>query len=320
MLHEIPWDANHLHGCFDPSATPILRVESGDVISASVPDVAWGLEPPTSLTAQRRKVEPRDASGPCMLGPIAVRDALPGDALRVDLLAMRPSDWGWTYSGARMGDPALNARVGLGPDLSLTRWSVDHERQVVISDAGTIVPLRPFLGIIGVSPAEPGRHPGWTPVNGGAGGGNLDCGEIVVGTSLFLPVLTPGALLSIGDGHACQGDGEVAGTAVECLTDRVELRVSLLKNTPIRRPRIHTPHSWITLACAETLDEAARLATADMVDLLAERAQMSRNRALELASAAMHLRVTQMVNPLKGVHAVLPAAFVESPCSAGESD
>lgn len=283
-------------------------VEDGDTVIASIPDVSWGLEPPTSLTAPRMKVEPRDASGPCMLGPIAVQGAKPGETLQIDILSVRPASWAWTYSGKGMGNARLNSELGIDGELSLTRWAVDHHRRVLASDAGHEVPMRPFLGIMGVSPAETGPHSGWKPT---AGGGNMDCRELVEGATLFLPVLTPGAMLSIGDGHAAQGDGEVAGTAAESLMEHVELRLRIRRDMTITQPRIRTVDSWITLGFAETLDDAARLAMTDMVELIAQSLHVSKHRALELASACVDVRVTQMVNPLKGAHAVIAASVIE---------
>jgi acetamidase/formamidase len=139
----------------------------------------------------------------------------------------------------------------------------------------------------------------------------MDCRELVAGTSLFLPVLAPGALFSFGDGHAAQGDGEVSGTAIECMMRRVELRLAVRRDMNISGPRARTPAAWVTMGFAESLDEAAARAMAGMLDVMSERHALDRVHALALASAVVSLRVTQVVNGVRGVHAVLRHDAVE---------
>lgn len=309
MLHTIELKPGTLHAHYNTALPPILEVDSGDVVRSPTIDVSWGMEPPTSLTAPRRKFEPRDASGPAMVGPITVRGAMPGDTLEIQILTVQPVAWGWTYSGKGMGNPALNAAVGVGDELALTRWRIDHDRGVAVSEFGHAVKLRPFLGIVGVSPGGEGVHSGW---RAGAWGGNMDCRELVAGTSLFVPVLAPGARVTFGDGHAAQGDGEVSGTAIECPMERVELRLVLRRDIHLTAPRARTPRGdWVTMGFGDTLDDAAHNAVAGMVDLIVEMYGLSRPHALALASAAANLRTTQIVNGVRGAHAVLEHDAVE---------
>lgn len=305
MLHSLPSTRGNLHANYSAIATPVLTVDSGDSVSFQIPDVSWGLEPPTSTTAPRRKVEPRDPvkdSGPCLCGPVAVRGAEPGDTLQIDIEHLRPAPWGWTYAGRGMASPAYNASLGIADaPLTLLRWEIDRERASATSHLGHTIPVRPFLGTIGLSPAVD-HASGWLPT---ASGGNMDCRELIAGTTLYLPVQVPGALLSVGDGHAAQGDGELSGTAIECPMEAATLRLTLRRDLRIAEPRARTPLGWITLGFAETLDQAAAHAASSMLDLMVDQLRIPRPEALALASARVHLRVTQMCNPVKGVHALL---------------
>jgi acetamidase/formamidase len=164
-----------------------------------------------------------------------------------------------------------------------------------------MVPLAPFLGVMGVAPAagpcstiEPGLH-----------GGNLDCRDAIAGTVLRLPIQVAGALFSCGDGHAAQGDGEVCVTALECaLTAR--LRFELERGRALPGPLLETPDAWMTLASAPTVEDAARAAVEAMLALICERTSLDRAAAYALASLAVDVRINQLVNGTQmGVRAVL---------------
>lgn len=309
--HTLRPDRPNLHAHFSRDAAPALVIDSGDCVVLSTPDVAWGLEPPTSTTAPRRKVEPRDPAkdnGPCMIGPIAVRGAAPGDALEILFERIRPAAWGWTYAGKGLATPEWNAALGVGDaPLTLLRWTIDEHRRLATSDRGDTAPVRAFMGTIGLSPDEP-HASGWIPR---MCGGNMDCRALTEGSTLWLPIMAPGALLWTGDGHAAQGDGELSGTAIECAMEEVRLRLTLRKGMRIAGPRVLTAASdgvdagaWVTLGFGETLDAAAALATAGMLDLMVERTGRNRTELLALASTEVSLRITQLVNPHRGVHAV----------------
>jgi len=167
---------------------------------------------------------------------------------------------------------------------------------------GATVALAPFLGVLGMPPPEPGVHSTGPPRRWG---GNIDCKELLAGTTLFLPVAVDGALFSAGDGHARQGDGEVSGTAIECPLDRAQLTLTLRDDMALETPRAVTPAAWITFGFDEDLDEAAGAATEAMLDLIMLELGVGRREALALASVVVDLRVTQVVNGVKGVHAVL---------------
>jgi acetamidase/formamidase len=203
--------------------------------------------------------------------------------VRMDELV--PHDWGVTF-----------------PDETPYAWELDPAAGTGTDALGTVVRLAPFLGVVGMPPPEAGPHPTRPPRRFG---GNLDCKELVAGATLFLPIPVDRALLSVGDGHAAQGDGEVSGTAIECPMARVRITLDLEDRPPLRMPVVRTPGAWIALGVDADLDVAAELALETLLDVMERELGIGRRRALALASVVADLRVTQVVNLVKGVHAVL---------------
>jgi acetamidase/formamidase len=167
--------------------------------------------------------------------------------------------------------------------------------------AGVEVQLAPFLGVLGMPPPESGIHPTFPPRRFG---GNIDCKELVAGSTLFLPIPVDGALFSAGDGHARQGDGEVCGTAIEC-PSMATLTLSVRDDLPLEWPVARTRDAWLAFGFDEDLDVAAEIATRGIVGLIEREHGLDPQDALALASVVVDLRVTQVVNVTKGVHAVL---------------
>ena len=286
---------------FSRDQPPVLTVEPGDTVQVRSLNAPGHLarqqhpgdRPPELITSRR---------GHCLTGPIAVRGAEPGDVLAVRLLSLTPDDWGFTVAGGR--DTPLNRRLGLDPDRSARLlWDIDADREVATSHLGHTVATGPFLGVIGLAWDEPGEHSTVPPRP--VGGGNIDCRELIGGSTLFLPVTVPGALLSAGDGHAAQGDGEVAGTAIECGMT-TELRLDLAAEVPV--PGVHaiTPSARITFGFSPDLNAAMGDALDAMLTWLQQLLGVDRTTALAAASPAVDLRVTQVANQTWGVHAVLP--------------
>ncbi|MBK7403996.1 MAG: acetamidase/formamidase family protein [Phycisphaerales bacterium] len=314
--HELHPDLALMHGQFSRDVSPALVIDPGDTVRLHTLDVTWGLENHRGLGLDRPRLrrppgEPR-YDGPAMLGPIAIRGAKPGTTLRVDILEVSPSAWGWTFAGGDGGpNAALNRALGVADaPAALVRWTIDSKSGTARSDFGLRAPLRPFPGILGLCPAAPGWHSGWEPRRTG---GNMDCRELVAGSSLYLPIECEGALLSAGDGHAAQGDGEVGGSAIECRLEPLVLRLALEDAPAPAGPRIRTPGGWCFLGFGGSLDEAAHAALNAAVDALQHRLGADRTTALAHASVALSLRVTQAVNGVVGVHAVLPDEALESP-------
>ena len=297
VLHEIPLDRRTLHGHFSRDLEPILTVDSGDTIAISSPNAGWWL-------SRDERFEPRDQEldrGHALIGPVEVRGAAAGQTLEVRIESIRAGSWGVTEAGGF--ETPLNERLGVTALESRTlQWTLDPDAGTGIDQHGREVALRPFLGVLGMPPPEAGVHPTYPPR---VSGGNIDCKELVAGTTLFLPIPVDGALFSAGDGHARQGDGEVSQLAIECPVDRAELTLSVRDDLPLESPIAWTPEAWVAFGFDEDLDEAAAIATDGMLQLMGREHGLERCDALALASVVADLRVTQLVNGVRGVHAML---------------
>jgi acetamidase/formamidase len=297
MTQEIPLERRTLHGHFSRDLTPVLTIESGDTVAFSCLDSGWHVAP-------GEKFEPRDEEldkGHALVGPIELRGARAGQTLAVRIDEVRVGPFGATVA-AGWSTP-LNDRLGMSDGETLVlHWSLDAERGIGRDPHGREVELRPFPGVLGMPPPEPGVHATAPPR---LWGGNIDCKELVAGTTLLLPIPVDGALFSAGDGHARQGDGEVSQTAIECPLDRLQLTLSVEDRPDLDTPIAWTPDAWLTFGFDEDLDEAAAAATDAMLELMRRELDLERADALALASVVVDLRVTQLVNGVRGVHAVL---------------
>ncbi len=295
-----------LHGHFSKDLPPVLSVVPGDTVRYRTLDAGWGLEPFADARAERQLFEPRQRGlddGHALCGPVEVRGAEPGMTLEVHIGSILTGAWGYTRAGGAWS-AELNRSLGLDEgDSQILAWTLDAEAMTGLSSNGYGVALSPFMGVLGMPPAEPGIHPTTPPR---AWGGNIDCKELIQGSTLFLPVSVSGALFSVGDGHAAQGDGEVSGTAIECPMERVDLTFDLRADMQLTAPRAKTPTAWLTFGFHEDLNKAMRMALTDMLLLLNERFGLGSKEALSLASVVVDLRITQVVNGVCGVHAVLP--------------
>jgi acetamidase/formamidase len=250
---------------------------------------------------------PGERNGHALTGPVAVRGALPGMTLAVRIDEVVPGPWGWTAAGGR--SRPFGKRLGLGDDEeTILHWEIDADRGIARDQCGYAMPLRPFMGVMGLAPATHELLPTSPPRTVG---GNIDCRELVAGSTLFLPVAVAGGLFSTGDGHAAQSDGELSGTALECPMERVRLTFDLLPELTIPTPRAETPAGWLTFGFDEDLDEAMEIAIEAMIRFMGERFGLPPLRALALASLEVHARITQVVNGVQGVHALLPWEGVE---------
>ena len=296
-LHEIPLERRTLHGHYSRELEPVLTIDSGDTIGFSCLDSGWHLGPGS-------KFEPRDEeldAGHALIGPVEIRGARAGQTLEVAIDRVVTGSWGWCAAGG--WENPLNERLSLVTDGVLLEWRLDAERGVGRDERGRELDLRPFLGVLGMPPAEPGRHSTAPPRTSG---GNIDCKELVAGTRLYLPIPVDGALFSAGDCHARQGDGEVSQLAIECPLEHGELTLTVRDEPELRAPIAWTPEAWLSFGFDEDLDEAAGLAIDAMLELMGREHELERAEALALASLVVDLRVTQMVNGVLGIHAVLP--------------
>jgi acetamidase/formamidase len=279
----------------------VLTVDPGDSVLFSTIDAGWGLE---GGSLDRKRFEPRQRGlddGHPLVGPIAVRGARAGQTLAVRVDELRVGTYGFTDAGG--WSSWLNRRLGVAEgESAILWWELDAEAGVGRDQHGHEVDLRPFLGVMGMPPPQSGV---WSTQPPRAWGGNLDCGELGEGTTLFLPVPVDGALFSAGDGHARQGDGEVSGLAIEAPMERVRLTLDLRDDLELRAPLARTADAWITFGLDEDLDDALAYALDEMLAVMERELDVSRREALALASVAVDMRVTQVVNLVKGVHAIL---------------
>lgn len=296
-------------GLFDAAFAPVLRVASGDRVTIDTvsggPEVLPGAGfhvPPELLDIHERL--PRHLPGHIITGPVYVEGAEPGDVLEVRILDVRlRQDWGYTF---------IRPLAGTLPDEfdALTRFNIalDAERGLGRLPWGLELPLHPFFGVMGVAP--PAHWRSITTIVPRAHGGNLDNKELRPGASLYLPVHVPGALFSCGDGHAAQGDGEVCTTAIETALQGTFEFIVHKGVAPLKLPRAETPTHWITMGMDPSLDQCLAIALREMIALLGERAQLSREEAYMLCSLAVDFRITQSVNGHRGVHGMLPKALL----------
>jgi len=275
--HELPLDARFLHGHFSPTLEPVLQIEPGDSVRFATPNHAWDVEPDVKVESK----DPAIDTGHALAGPIAVRGAKAGQTLAVQIDDVQPASWGVTYGGDSEVFWSLGDGVGRALGLELD--------------------LAPFLGVLGMPPPEPGVHSTIPPRRFG---GNIDCRELVAGTTLYLPIGVDQALFSAGDGHAAQGDGEVSGTAIETPVT-AQLTIDVRDDLPLEWPVARIDGAWLTFGFDEHLGLAARIAVDGMVALMGRELGVFGGDALVLASVGVDLHVTQVVNETLGVHAVL---------------
>ena len=310
-IYSLETKRETLHGTLDKHIPPVLTIQSGDtvVFRTLEGDWRWDKPPLPASSSGRTFVERRMPGdrGHALCGPIYVEGARPGMTLKVSVERVVPYTWGWSRVGD--GDPDHMARLGFSGEEHFLLWDLDVERRVCRSNAGHIVPMRPFMGVLTVTPD--GDKPARTHLPG-PHGGNLDCKEVVAGSALYLPVLVDGALFSTGDGHARQGDGELGCTAIECPMREVRLTFELLRQ-PFEMLACDAPSGWITFGFHEDLTRASYEALENMARLMERLYGFSRKEALDLSGAVVDMHVTQIVNGVRGAHAILPhdALFLE---------
>jgi acetamidase/formamidase len=326
--HHLGHDAIHTY--WDNALPPRLTLAPGDTCVFETREPSQGkaardamahlasdLDPDlATIVAAAARHEPAtgpgtEGSGHALTGPVFVAGAEPGDTVLVEVLEVRPAAWGWTSCGPGGG--------GLLQD-ELEEWTMHvwdlRSGITAVFRPGIGMPMAPFCGVMGVAPAEPGRHTTTPPRRAG---GNMDVRQLTAGAMLALPVYVPGALFSVGDAHAAQGDGEVAGTAIE-VDATVTLRFDLVKGRAVPGPQFRTPvlgspdGPWFAATGHHAdLYEAAREGLRGILAYLDEHHGLSRPEACLLASACVDLRISQIVNGgVFTVSAFLPLSIFES--------
>ena len=288
-------------GHFNAAIPAVLEVASGDELvidtfSGGMSEVA----DPTLFRPEHRLIVdtvPQILGPHILTGPVHVSGAEPGDTLEIRILDIElTTDWGWNIIR-----PLKGALPEDFPNLSRRVIPIDRQANVARLPWGVDIPLRPFFGIIGVAP--PPAYGLVSSVEPREYGGNIDNKEFIPGTSLFLPVFVPGANLSVGDGHAVQGDGEVCLTALEtCLKGRFQV---IVHKQSLNFPRAITSTHYIAMGMDVDLDDAAKQALRNMIKWLTEIKPWTAEEAYVFCSLACDLHVTQLVDGNKGIHAMV---------------
>jgi acetamidase/formamidase len=301
------------YGYYWSETKPVLRIASGDSIDVDtlLTNTPTGLEragvAPERIQASLKAIvtevvgDSRGPGGHILTGPVFIEGAEPGDVLEVKILSIDlPLDYG--YNGCRGFLPE-----NCEPDLPAKILTLNRKAMTAEFMPGIVVPLRPFFGSMGVSPAPdagrlssnpPGRH-----------AGNLDNRELVAGSTLYIPVFVAGALFQVGDGHAAQGDGEVDQTAIETSL-RGRLQLTVRKDMKLTWPRAETRTDYISMAADPDLAVATKTAIQEMIDFVAAEKHMTKHQAYQLVSIAGNVAATQLVDkPNVGVHVKLPKSI-----------
>jgi acetamidase/formamidase len=306
-------DTVHL-GVFDANLAPVATVDSGDTIS--FPNT-WShfmneMQPgvPVDTLAKLRVANP--GKGPhSIIGPVAVNKAEPGDVLEIRYKKFEPFPWGAVFNNpGSLGTGLLPQDYAQGQikymDLDLRAMKAPFAKDIS-------VPLKPFQGTLGLAPPDgyfPPLSPGVTSsVPPGPHGGNLDLSELSEGSTLYIPVWKAGALIFTGDSHAVQGDGEISLTALETRMKEMRIQVVLHKQKNFAWPIAETDTHWIVLGLDKDLNIAMASAARNAIKFLAARTDMSELDAYALCSIAVSFRVTQVVDIVRGVHAMIPKSL-----------
>ena len=306
-------------GYYSGTAKPALTVHSGDTVrmqtlsTCGSPErmIDEGVKPseiPPYTAPIYKEVTDKGPGGHILTGPVAIAEAEPGDVLEVQILKVG-LDADFACNGFGLG------RGFLPMEFPYSRHKIiplDRGRMLAHFAPGIDIPLHPFFGSMGVAPAG-ARIDSAPPF---AHAGNLDNKELVAGTTLYIPVAAKGALFEAGDGHAGQGNGEVDITALETYLTGT-FRFVVHKDQHLIWPRAETPTSYISMGFSRDLKEATEHAVRDMIDFLVEEKHLSRDDAYMLASVAVDVDITQLVDGNVGVHAICPKSiFTGSPAVA----
>ena len=319
---------NSAIGNFPAQKSVILTIKSGETVSIDTGGGAGWRNPamdpdewlkanhvPTSIAtsaALQETIEVLDKAvryadiknGHLLVGPINVEDAMPGDSLEIRILSVVPRiPYGTTGSSPGR---SLKPQEGVKPPAHVTVY--DMKRNVGLFSSGVEVPLGPFMGVMGLQPPEE-DGPNRSSSPPGKFGGNLDCRELVAGTTLYLPVFAPGGRFFTGDAHAAQGDGEITGTAIET-ANTITLKFILHKGKTLQMPRAETPTHYIAFGLDADLENAMQQAVDETVSYIDDiTGWTGSEQALPLSSMGVDFHVTQIVDQTKGIHSMIPKKY-----------
>ncbi|ARK11393.1 acetamidase/formamidase family protein [Fibrella sp. ES10-3-2-2] len=311
---------NMVWGYFGADVPPVSRIKDGDIVEIQTvnPSGVSRTDPEAFYKTnnlpiddhakeviaimKQVKPEPSGIRGHMLTGPIYIENAQPGDHIEIRILDLTlPADFGvnsvWPGGG------------GI-PDLVKQRetfvYRYDAKRRTGTFIDGVEIPLKPFMGVMALSPPpETGRVSSIPPA---FFGGNLDIKHLTKHSTLHLPVSVPGGLFTTGDGHAAQGNGEVSGVAIETAVN-LTAQFIVHKNSGLKMPRAETPTHFIAVGLDKDLDKAMKQALAEAVQFIQTELGFTFNQALSIASTGVDLEISQVVDQVLGVHAMIPKAI-----------
>ncbi len=278
---------------FSPQNPPAVRVDPGTTILFETLDALDDQIHTDEDSASKIDLNHVNAA----TGPVFINGAKPGDTLVAEILDIKPWDW-----GAALIIPGFGALQEMIPGPYTKVFHFENDGSIRYGKSIRL-PSKPMIGTIGVAPYEP-----ITTLSSGSHGGNLDTTDIRTGSKVYLPVLVDGALFGVGDVHATMGDGEVCGTGIECGAE-VTIRLDIIRNYTIPRPRIETEDELMSVASAEGLESAIKIALQDMVRWLEVDKHLSTEEAYVLVSIAGDVRIGQIVDPAVTVRIAVPKAI-----------
>lgn len=318
VIRSVP--ENMVWGYYGADVPPIAKVKDGDVVAIQTINTT-GIprkDPETFFTNNNLpldeqakdiidiyknvKPEPSGLSGHMLTGPVYIEGAEPGDTLEVRILdVILRSGYGVNAVWPKGGDL---------PDAVTTRenfvYKYDQKKHTASFKDGVDIPIKPFMGVMAVSPAaEKGRVSSIPP---GPYGGNMDLKHLIKGTTLYLPVSVKGALFTTGDCHAAQGSGEISGVAIEASLTLVA-KFIVRKDKPIKHVRAETPTHFIAIGLDPDLDTAMKNAASEAVNFIKDEMGFTFNEALSIASTGVDFEVTQVVDKTLGAHAMIPKSI-----------
>lgn len=296
---------NHSHLRWSKNISPVQTISSGETLTFDAIDSSNGQITKDSDTSALSAFDISIANP--VFGPVFIQDAEPGDALKVEVLDLQTADWGWSAVIPNFGLLADDF-----PQPSLRIWHLDRTTQTATLNDRVSIPLRPFLGCMGLAPATSDNDLSVIPPN--EAGGNIDCCDLTIDSIVYLPVQTAGALFSCGDGHAVQGHGEVCGTAIETPI-KATLRFEVCKNQPwVKTPHYEIPPAdsvaqtalyhpvlsssgrYAATGLGSDLTEASKQAIRQIIEWLVATKGLSRVDAYMLASVVGNLQIVEAVN------------------------
>ncbi len=287
-IHSVP--ENSLHKTWNRRNKPVLIIRPGDTVTISAPDASNGEVNPRSTKQTIAAIDYRRLDP--LVGPIYIDGAKPGDALKIEVLELKPKSWGWT---ALLPDFGLLADEITDPYLKI--W--DISQGIAEAPNGSRFDLHPMIGCIGVAPGEDGDYASITPTNAA---GNIDIRYLGAGATLIVPVFNEGALLSAADGHALQGEGEICGTAIECPME-MTIRVDLVKQAHLSGPEVITGSTFpaeegyhIFTGIGPDLMEASKESVRRAIPALAKAQGIDELEAYALTGVFAELRIHEIVD------------------------